>query len=347
MVELCIKENEAGQRLDKYLQKYMKEAEKNFLYKMLRKKNIVLNGKKAEGNEKLCTGDTVKLFLSDETIEKFGGRLPGKQCAGRQEQGKTEEYGRAYKRLGELKVIFENRHVLIVHKPAGILAQKAEPGDLSLNEWLVGYLLEKGEVTAEELHTFRPSVCNRLDRNTSGMVICGKTLPGSQCMGRLLKDRSLHKYYRLYVKGRVEKASFSEGYLVKDGLTNKARLVRQGEEGAYIRTDYRPLKHFRDMTLVEAELVTGKPHQLRLQFSGLGHPLLGDYKYGEKDFNDKYRKRYGVRNQLLHAYRLEFPVMEGDFRDLSGLTLVDREPEVFRRIEEGESEGWQHGIPEG
>ena len=136
MVELEIREKEAGQRLDKYLHKYLKEAGNGFLYKMLRKKNITLNGKKAEGSEKLCEGDRVALFLSDETIAKFGGRPAGTEGTG--------QYRNAYESLGELGIVFENRHVLILNKPAGVLTQKAEAGDVSLNEWLVGYLLETG-----------------------------------------------------------------------------------------------------------------------------------------------------------------------------------------------------------
>ncbi len=332
MIELKIKENEAGQRLDKYLHKYMKEAGTGFLYKMLRKKNITLNGKKASGSEKLCVGDAVKLFLSDETIEKFGGQSGDaeKEHAGKQE---TRQYAMAYKRFGELDIVFENRHILIVNKPAGILTQKAGAEDVSLNEWLIGYLLESGALTEEELHTFRPSVCNRLDRNTSGMVLCGKTLPGSQKISEILRNRSLHKYYRLYVKGHVREAALIEGYLVKDERTNTVRLTERAEGASYMRTYYKPLKYFEDATLMEVELMTGKTHQIRLHLSGIGHPVVGDHKYGEKETNDKYRKKYGVKSQLLHAHRLEFPVMEGEFKDLSERTLVAEAPEVFGRIE--------------
>ncbi len=329
MVELEIKEKEAGQRLDKYLHKYLKEAGNGFLYKMLRKKNITLNGKKAEGSEKLCEGDRVTLFLSDETIMKFGGRLSAAEGAG--------QYRKAYESLGDLGIVFENHHVLVLNKPSGVLTQKAGAGDVSLNEWLVGYLLETGELTESELHTFHPSVCNRLDRNTSGMVICGKTLAGSQTMGMLLRDKGLRKFYRLYVKGRVEEVSFAEGYLVKDEAANRVKLTDAAQEGAsYIRTNYKPLRHYGNLTLLEAELVTGKTHQIRLHLSGTGHPVLGDYKYGDKEFNDTYRKKYGVNSQLLHACRLEFPEMDGAFSDMSGLVLTAGEPDLFAQIDKGE-----------
>lgn len=341
MVELIIREKEAGQRLDKYLHKYLKEAGTSFLYKMLRKKNITLNGKKATGNEILNCGDAVKLFLADETILKFGGRV---QTSSKQEDEgatvnvQTEAYKKAYEQFKNLEIVYENHQILVVNKPVGVLTQKATPQDLSLNEWLIGYLLNKGELTTEELHTFKPSVCNRLDRNTSGMVICGKTLAGSQKMSELLKDRSLHKYYKLYVKGRVSAAASIEGYLKKDERTNTVHLVQEKEEGAYIQTGYKPLKLYRDMTLLEVELITGKTHQIRMHLASIGHPLLGDYKYGDRSFNDRYKKKYGIKSQLLHAYRLEFPTMTGLFEDLSGRILTVEEPQSFHRIAEGEKE---------
>lgn len=339
MLEITIRENEAGQRLDKYLHKYLKEAPGSFLYKMLRKKNITLNGGKASGKEILNTGDTLKLFMAEETIAKFGGRIitpntvPETPFPQKGVPNHCEQYYKAYETYGEPDIIFENKHVLIINKPAGVLTQKAAQEDLSLNEWFIGYLLKAESITEEELHTFKPSVCNRLDRNTSGMVICSKTLAGSQEMSRIIKDRSLHKYYRLFVKGTLREDSFLKGYLIKDERTNTVRISDKAPEASYIETKYQPIKNYRDITLLEAELITGKTHQIRLHFSGIGHPLLGDYKYGDRKLNDRYKKRYQVKNQLLHAYRLEFPVMESDFKDMSGLVLTAKEPEIFRILE--------------
>lgn len=328
MKEIHIKENEAGQRLDKYLHKYMKEATNSFFYKMLRKKNITLNGKKAEGSEKLNAGDVVELYLADETIDKFRGIVTLKE--------KDEDAKRAYERFGDLEIIYENKHVLVVNKPSGILTQKAEAIDLSLNEWLIGYLLAKKEITDEDLQTFRPSVLNRLDRNTSGIVICGKTLSGSQKMSELIKNRGIRKFYRLIVKGNLKEAVSLEGYLIKDESTNKVRIVKEAEDASYISTKYRPIKNYREMALAEVELITGKTHQIRLHLSDAGHPILGDYKYGDKNFNDRYKKKYHIKNQLLHAYRIEFPVIDGEFADMSGLILTAELPEIFNRLDKEE-----------
>ncbi len=337
MKSIVVKENEAGQRFDKFLHKYLAEATGNFIYKMLRKKNITLNGKKATGSEKLIIGDEIKLFLSDETIDKFTKKAIVKDKSSVQ---KKNSYEIAYQTYGELEVIFQNKHILIVNKPNGILTQKSKPDDISLNEWLIGYLLAHHMITYEELTTFKPSVCNRLDRNTSGIVICGKTLLGSQKMSQMLKDRSLHKFYRLYVKGTVHDSSTIDGYLEKDKQTNTVKVLAEpilndSPDSSYIKTKYQPLKHQHDKTLVEVELITGKTHQIRAHLASIGHPLLGDYKYGDKNFNDRYKKKYHINHQLLHAHRIEFPELKGDFEDISNRVITSRLPKVFELLEEG------------
>ena len=283
MKEFIIEENEAGQRFDKYLAKLLKEAPKSFFYKMLRKKNITLNGKKATGNEKLLKGDTIKLFLSDETFDKFAG---------------STQVARAY---CELDIIYEDADIIIINKPAGMLSQPADDGEPSLVEYLIGYLLKKGELTEEQLKTFKPSVCNRLDRNTSGMVCAGKSLAGLQFLSRIFHDRTLHKYYLCLVKGKLDKPAHIKGYLHKDKKNNKVTVSKQEfPDSLPIETAYRPIDSNGKMTLLEVELITGRTHQIRAHLGSIGHPLLGDAKYGDRDFNRAYTK-FGVRNQLLHA----------------------------------------------
>ncbi len=321
MQEISITENEAGQRLDKLLAKFLKEAPKSFLYKMLRKKNITLNGKKASGSEKLSEGDVVKLFLSEETIEKFSGKML--ECGQGTYPGKAAEWD----------ILYEDAHVLLLNKPAGMLSQKAREEDVSAVEHLTRYLLATGALTREELKTFRPSVCNRLDRNTSGILAAGKSLAGLQELSRFFKERSIGKYYLCLVFGEVKKPESIKGYLVKEEKTNHVRIAEQETPGSVrIETEYRPLASGRECTLLEVHLVTGKTHQIRAHLASKGHPILGDYKYGQFRVNDRYQKQYGLRFQLLHAWRLRMPETEGVLGYLSGREFLAPPPALFQRI---------------
>ena len=182
---LTVSKNEAGQRLDKLLAKYLNLAGKSFIYKMMRKKNITLNGKKCDGSEHLTEGDEIKLFLAEETIEKFS-------------EVKIQKVQKK-----KLDIVYEDEHILLINKPSGMLSQKAKETDESLVEYLIDYLLDSGKLKKEDLACFRPSVCNRLDRNTSGIVAAGRSLPGLQIMSEVIKDRSLGKYYVCVVRGIV------------------------------------------------------------------------------------------------------------------------------------------------
>lgn len=338
MYQITITEKEEGQRFDKYLRRILPEAGTGFLYKMLRKKNITLNDRKADGSEKITAGDCVKIFFAQDTLKQFMGKQSaGGRTAfvrGNNASSGCSEYERAYRQLSNVQIIYENDHVLLADKPAGILSQKADQRDASLNEWLIGYLLAKGELSESALTVFKPSVCNRLDRNTSGIVLCAKSLRGAQTLGRLLKERTLHKYYQLFVKGRLEEERLIEGYLVKDDKRNKVTVspVSDSPDHSYIQTRYKPLRIEADKTLLEVELITGKSHQIRAHLAGIGHPLLGDYKYGDRSWNEIYRRKCGVQSQLLHACKVVFPPLEPPFTDLSGRTFLCELPEIFERV---------------
>lgn len=313
MKEYIIGKNEANQRLDKYLHKLLKEASNGFLYKMLRKKNITLNGKKAEGTEKLQEGDHVKLFLSDETFLKFAGH-PAKSI---------DELNVKLKPVS-LSVVYEDEDILIINKPQGMLSQKAKPSDVSANEYILDYLLENGSLTNEDLRTFKPSICNRLDRNTSGLLIAGKSLPGLQEMAECLKDRSMKKYYRCIVKGTVTEKKKITGYLKKDEGSNQVQIYsKEVLESKYIETEYTPVESCGKITLLEVHLITGRTHQIRAHLASIGHPIAGDEKYGDHNWNVTLRKKYNIRGQMLHAYRLEFP---------DGRSVTASVPESFGKV---------------
>ena len=319
MQELHVTENEAGQRLDKLLAKFLNQAPKSFLYKMMRKKNIVLNGKKCTGNEKLKQGDSIKLFFSDETIEKFS--------AGTYAIPKKEK-------INMLPIIYEDEQVLLMNKPVGVLSQKAKDSDVSAVEILINYLMETDQLSKEQFRTFHPSICNRLDRNTSGILVAGKTLPALQEMNRFFKERTIAKYYRCLVKGRVIKnEDYIKGYLVKDQKTNKVSITKKKtEEGVPIETEYCVIQSNDEVSLLEVHLITGKTHQIRAHLASIGHPIIGDYKYGDKQINEMYRQVYGLKSQLLHAYRLEMPSSNGSMAYLNDKKFVAELPDKFIKI---------------
>lgn len=316
MREIEIKPNDAGQRFDKYLKKLLCNASGSFIYKMLRKKNIVLNGKKADGSEKLKSGDFVKLFLSDETYLKFTVNSEVVQ----------KEY-EALRKLPvkDLQVVLEEDDILVINKPAGLLSQKANPNDISANEWILAYLIQTGKLSFEDFMTFRPSICNRLDRNTSGLLIAGKSLKGLQEMAKVLQERTVKKYYRCIVAGEWKETTYLKGYLTKDEASNRVTITdtKISDESKEIETEYRPVTNWKGYTELEVHLITGRSHQIRAHLASAGCPIIGDTKYGDTSVNRYFRDQQKLRFQLLHAYRMELE---------DGRVLIAEVPAKFKEV---------------
>lgn len=318
MQNVTITAQEAGQRLDKLLGKYLDQAPKSFLYKMMRKKNITLNGRKCTGSERLAAGDVIRLFLSDDTISGFSSSA-GKKASAYSAASLKQEW-----------ILYEDDQILLINKPVGMLSQKAKKGDISAVELLTAYMIESGQLSEQTLHIFRPGVCNRLDRNTSGILAAGKTTAALQELNRFFKERTIKKYYLCLVDGVLLDGGHLEGYLVKDSATNKVQILQEEVPGSTrIETEYRPVRTGADVTLLEVHLITGKTHQIRAHLASIGHPLIGDYKYGNFCVNNFYKAEYNLETQLLHAYRLVMPDSDGRLSYLSGCKFTAEPPALF------------------
>ncbi len=333
MQELTITDLEAGQRLNKYMMKYLNQAPSSFIYKMLRKKNITRNGKKASGDEILECGDVIKVFLADETIEKFRVVQTGNPHFGSDAKRHDTEASADSTQVSKqkpcitLQILYQDSDILAVHKPAGVLSQKAQKDDYSINEAIIDYCLSMRILNKKQFETFHPSISNRLDRNTSGIILAGISLKGSQSLARILKGHTCEKYYYTIVAGEMKQNIHETAYIVKDTKKNESKIQKTASpDASMIETAFTPLCVKNGFTLLQVQLFTGKSHQIRAHLQSLGYPMAGDTKYGNPAVNRKLRERYHLNHQLLHAGRLVLP-------DIPEIT--DPLPAEFQKVADG------------
>ena len=287
MKSFAIGPNDAGQRLDRFIAKAAPLLPQALMYKYIRIKRIKVDGKRAQISTRLMEGSRVDLYINDE----FFTPVPEKY-----------DFLSASKNLD---ILYEDENLLLLDKKAGVLshAGDGEYGD-NLIARVQRYLYERGEFDPKEENSFSPALVNRIDRNTGGIVIAAKNAPTLRVLNQKMKDRELSKYYLCILHGILEKKSGTlEGYLVKDEKKKAVSVTQQPCEGARaIRTRYRILEERDGLSLAEVDLLTGRTHQIRAHFASIGHPLLGDGKYGSNRLN----KPYGYKKQCLYSYKLTF-----------------------------------------
>jgi 23S rRNA pseudouridine955/2504/2580 synthase len=295
MKEFQIKKNDAGQRLDKFLSKAVKGLPMSLMYKYIRTKKIKVNRARTEQKYMLQEGDIVQLFIKDEFFDS------------------PEKDDSALASITpKLAVVYEDENIILCNKRPGVLVHEDDEGkDNTLIMHIKAYLYQKGEYNPEDEQSFAPALCNRIDRNTGGIVIGAKNAEALRVMNEKIKNDEISKFYYCVVHGKMpKKADTLTGFLLKDSDKNQVKIFDKQVKGSKnIITKYKVVSEKNGMSLLEIDLVTGRTHQIRAHMSYIGHPLVGDGKYG---VNKDDRAR-GYKYQALYAYRLRF-----DFKDNSG-----------------------------
>ena len=318
MKKIIIKKNDANQRIDKYLKKLLCNAPSQLIYKMLRKKDIKINGVKINEKYILKENDVLEMFLYEDKFQEL-----------------TKEKD-IYSLKREFKILYEDTNILVVNKPAGLLVHEdANENVNTLSNQVLSYLKEKEEFSTDRESTFIPGPVHRLDRNTSGIVIFGKTLAALQDLNEMMKKRHhIEKTYltifRGYLKGKQELI----GYIKKIENEDRVQFVKKDDPDALMmKTIVESMKYNQQYSLVKVQLITGRMHQIRIHLASIQHPVIGDRKYGDFALNKTIKRQFGLNYQLLHAYKICFKDPFGSLSYLKGKEIICPKPKMFREIE--------------
>lgn len=326
MKQFTISRDDSGQRLNKFLQKAVPQLPGGLMHKYIRLKRIKLNGKRTQADYRLCEGDVLQLYINDTFFEK-------------------PDEAQAYKTARtDLDILYEDAHILLVNKPAGLVVHADDNGTAdTLIARIHGYLYQSGKWNPADAASFTPSLCNRIDRGTSGIVIAAKTAEALRVMNQKIRDRELHKSYLCVACGRVRpKAGRIQNYILRHEGEHRVTVHDRPVRGARTAiTAYRVLRETDELSLVECNLITGRTHQLRAHFAHMGYPLLGDSKYGKNEMNRKYHRR----SQALcsHKLRFAFTTDAGELDYLNGRTFTVPHVEFTALFDGAHEQGGRHG----
>lgn len=317
MTEIIITENDGGQRLDRFLRKYLSSAPLSVIYKMIRK-DVKINGRRASRETMLNAGDRLALYLRDDELESF-----------------TEKKKIRHSARRSFSIAYEDENILAAVKPAGLLVHgnDKEKKDTLVNQ-VTDYLIESGAYVPRIERSFSPAAANRLDRNTSGLVLFGKNAASLRALTEMIRRRGcINKYYITVVRGIVRDEMRLTGGLIKDTAGNIVKTA-DGGGAKEAETVARPLMSASGMTLMEVELITGRTHQIRVHLSDAGHPVAGDPKYGDEGFNHTAVRRFGLRGQFLHAGRIIINDAPEPLGYLKGMEITAPLPDKMDRMAE-------------
>lgn len=316
MVKIIIEKNDGNQRLDRFLKKYLKNAPLSYIYKAIRK-DIKVNGKRCPKEHMLEAGDELSVYISDDELSKLT-------------QVKT--HAKAKRQFG---IIYEDENILIADKPFGLLTHGDEfEKKNTLANQVTAYLIANGDYSPRAEKTFSPAPANRLDRNTTGIVLFGKNSSALKALNEMIRERdAIGKYYRTVVAGTMREPLVLEDRIEKNHRENRVKVLPiEQDSGKVIKTAVRPVQTGGGFTLAEVHLVTGRTHQIRAHLAEAGYPLIGDRKYGDPKINSMVSRRFNLNTQLLHACRMEFGECKGVFEYLSGREFICSPSQEFMRI---------------
>lgn len=306
--------NEAGQRCDKFARKLLKDVPLSAIYKSFRKGDIKVNGKKIKEKYSLQDGDVVEIReIKTEASQK-----------------KKSNFERIDNKL---KITYEDENILMVEKWPGVLVHSDKKnGESTLTDYVLSYLYDKGDYEPEKEITFTPAPCNRLDRNTSGIVIYGKNFSSLKEMNEMIRERNVEKYYMALIKGKI-KEGYYEAYISKNEDNNISKVYEEYKPNTKkISMRVKVIQSCGIFSLVELELLTGRSHQLRSHLAFLGNPIVGDTKYGEKKLNSFFVNRYGLDYQFLYAYKVIFKDTGDKLTYLKNKTIAESLPPILKKI---------------